>query len=168
MIVLGDGSWRKRGFSSLFGLVSLIGYSTGNVIDIIIKSGCCKACEYGSYIGDGDSKTFAGLLKSEPYKNFEMRKKECIDHVQKRMGFGLRNLKKKVHGLGGKGKIHNSLEKMKKEIWSTLYHKLSTNENPQHSKCPAGENSWCSGQKARATNTLSTFSHKPALSKTVF
>jgi len=31
--VSGDGSWRKRGFSSLYGFVSLIGWYTGKVVD---------------------------------------------------------------------------------------------------------------------------------------
>lgn len=33
--VSGDGSWRKRGFSSLYGLVSLIGWHTGKLIDVL-------------------------------------------------------------------------------------------------------------------------------------
>jgi len=79
------------------------------------------------------------------------------------MGTRLRNLKKNVRGLGGKGKLtgkliddlslyfglairrnHNSIVNMKKEIWATLYHKISTDDNPQHDRCPDGENSWCS------------------------
>lgn len=36
--VSGDGSWRKRGFSSLFGFVSLIGWFTGKVVDVLVKS----------------------------------------------------------------------------------------------------------------------------------
>lgn len=46
LIVSGDGTWRKRGFSSLFGLVTLIGWFTGKVVDILVKSKYCKACEY--------------------------------------------------------------------------------------------------------------------------
>lgn len=45
-IVSSDGSWRKSGFSSLFGLVTLIGWHTGKVIDIIVKFKYCKACEF--------------------------------------------------------------------------------------------------------------------------
>lgn len=45
LTVSGDGSWRKRGFTSLFGLVSLIGWHTGKVVDIIVKSKYCKICE---------------------------------------------------------------------------------------------------------------------------
>lgn len=44
--VSGDGSWRKRGFSSLFGITSLIGWSSGKIIDVEVKSKYCKSCEY--------------------------------------------------------------------------------------------------------------------------
>lgn len=43
--VSSDGSWRKRGFSSLYGIVSLIGWHTGKVLDVIVKSKFCKMCE---------------------------------------------------------------------------------------------------------------------------
>lgn len=46
LTVSGDGTWRKRGFSSLYGLVSLIGYYVGKVVDFEVKSKYCKACEY--------------------------------------------------------------------------------------------------------------------------
>lgn len=122
IIVSGDGTWRKRGFSSLFGLVTLIGWFTGKILDVCVKSKYCKSCEfwkkredtaeyeewaenhtlecqcnysgsagkmeidavteifqrsetlynvkYGSYIGDGDSKTFKGILEAKPYNIF--------------------------------------------------------------------------------------------------
>lgn len=44
--VSGDGSWRKRGFSSLFGIVTLIGLHTGKVVDTVVKSKYCKSYEY--------------------------------------------------------------------------------------------------------------------------
>jgi len=63
------------------------------------------------------------------------------------MGTRLRNLKKNTKGLGGKGKLTgrliddltlyyglgirrntDSVENMRKEIWATLYHKLSTDK----------------------------------------
>lgn len=155
--VSGDGTWLKRGFSSLFGLVSLIRWNSGKVVDIVIKSKYCKECEYwtkrydsteylewlenhtnecqanhegssgkmevdvvgemfqrseelyevryANFIRDGDSKTFKGILDSEPYESFTVLKKECVDHVQKRMGTRLRNLKKVKKGLGARGKL---------------------------------------------------------------
>ena len=44
LIVSGDGSWRRRGFSSLQGISSVIGLNTGKVIDVSIKSSFCRAC----------------------------------------------------------------------------------------------------------------------------
>lgn len=36
-----DGSWKKRGFSSLYGVTTLIGYYSGKVLDLVVKSGYC-------------------------------------------------------------------------------------------------------------------------------
>ena len=57
---------------------------------------------------------------------------------------------------------------MRKEIYATLYHKISTDEKPQHDKCPVGEDSWCSWQKAKASPTLDIYTHKPAMPMQVF
>ena len=237
--ISGDGSWRKRGFTSLYGLVSVIGWYSGKVVDAVVKSKYCKSCQYwknkeeteeyaewlenhanecqanheGSagkmevdavvemfqrsetlhnvkyvnYIGDGDSKTFKGITDAKPYKDFIVNKKECIDHVQKRMGTRLRNLKKSNKGLGGKGKLtgklidelsryyglairrnSESIVAMKDAIWATIFHKLSTDENPQHHHCPVGEDSWCTWQKAKATNNLDNYKHKQPLLQEVY
>lgn len=62
----------------------------------------------------------------------------------------------------------DSIEKMKNAIWATLDHKMSTDENPQHDRCPAGEDSWCSWQKAKAANTLDEYKHNPPMETEVF
>lgn len=228
--VSGDGSWKKRGFSSLFGVSSLIGYYTSKVLDISVKSSFCKACtfwekrsntveyeewlqshtdectanhegssgkmevdgiremflrsedlhnvRYINYIGDGDSKTYKAIVDSVPYP---VTKKECINHVQKRMGARLRKCKKENKGLGGKGKLtakliddlstfyglairrhQNSVDEMYKAIWSTLYHKSSSDDNPKHDYCPEGPNSWCTWQRAKAARQ-SDYTHKTPL-----
>jgi len=36
LTVSGDGSWRRRGFSSLFGVTTLIGWHTGKVLDVCV------------------------------------------------------------------------------------------------------------------------------------
>ncbi|XP_032689786.1 uncharacterized protein LOC116853045 [Odontomachus brunneus] len=157
------------------------------VIEMFQRSEELHGLKYSHYVGDGDSKTFKGILDSNPYENLDVKKKECIDHVQKRMGTRLRNLKKNVRGLGGKGKLtgkliddlslyfglairrnHNSIVNMKKEIWATLYHKISTDDNPQHDRCPDGENSWCSWKKAISRNKLVNYQHKSAMKDEVF
>lgn len=51
--VSGDGSWAKRGFTSLLGIVSLIGKFSNKVIDVIVKCKVCKACE--KWVGKEDT-----------------------------------------------------------------------------------------------------------------
>ncbi|KOC70147.1 hypothetical protein WH47_08408, partial [Habropoda laboriosa] len=232
LTVSGDGTWMKRGYSSLLGVSTLISFYSGKVLDLIVKCSYCKTCEfwknfegteeydewenkhsdkcsanhngsagkmevdsivemfkrsetlynvrYGNYVGDGDSKTYKGIVDSNPYQNLVVKKKECIGHVQKRMGTQLRKVKKDNPGIGGRGKltaklideltvyyglairrsINTSVETMKNAIWATYYHKISTDEKPQHSKCPSGEDTWCSYQKAKASGTLDSYKHK--------
>ncbi|KAK0181687.1 hypothetical protein PV327_003952 [Microctonus hyperodae] len=45
IVVSGDSTWKKRGLSSFFGVATLIGYITGKVIDFVVKSKYCEACE---------------------------------------------------------------------------------------------------------------------------
>ncbi|KYM97486.1 hypothetical protein ALC62_11778, partial [Cyphomyrmex costatus] len=253
--VSGDGTWKRRGFASLYGVATLIGYYSGKVLDLFVKSSYCKSCEtwkrklntaeyedwyndhiendecmanhqgaagnmevtsivemfkrsfekhglrYSNYIGDGDSKTYSVVLNAKPYgENFEINKKECVGHVQKRMGKNLRELvnktveEKVVKGktirrkiLSGEGKLSgpvidkltvyyglairrhsNSIQDMKNAIWATYYHYSSTDEHPQHDKCPSGIDSWCVWQSASAADTLSSFKHdKLLLSKDI-
>ncbi|GBN44821.1 hypothetical protein AVEN_133513-1 [Araneus ventricosus] len=42
------------------------------------------------------------------------------------------------------------VNKMKKSIFASLYHCMSTDTKPQHSKCPVGAESWCFFQRAIA------------------
>ena len=51
----------------------------------------------------------------------------------------------------------DSVEDMKNAIWATYYHKISTDQSPQHHLCPKGENSWCKWQKAKAQKKLKGF-----------
>lgn len=104
------------------------------------------------------------------------------------MGSRLRSEKKKHKGIGGKepGKLTDklindltacyglaitrhtdSVDKMRKTIWATYYHKCSTNEKPQHDYCPAEANSWCSWQRAEAEGKLKDYTHNPPLTDQV-
>ncbi|CAB3241668.1 unnamed protein product [Arctia plantaginis] len=128
---------------------------------------------YRNYIGDGDSKAYSGLVNSNG-DDFLIAKKECVGHVQKRMGTRLREIVKKTvvdtetkagkkikrKSLSGKGKRtakiidkltvyyrlairrhSDSVKNMKNAIWATFFHYSSTDENPQHEKCPSGADS---------------------------
>lgn len=77
-------------------------------------------------------------------------------------------MKKLVKDLGGKGKLTGkvidelsiffglairrncySVENMKSAIWATLYHKISSDDKPQHDRCPIEKYSWGSWQRAK-------------------
>ena len=139
------------------------------IIEMFGRSETLLGVKYANYVGDGDSKTYSSICKAVPYEDLAVQKKECIGHVQKRMGTRLRNMKKMTKGLGGKGKLTgkmidkltvyyglpirrnaHSVQKMKNDIWATFYHYGSTDDNPQHEKCPPGDESWCEWQRALA------------------
>ncbi|KAH7968168.1 hypothetical protein HPB52_006389 [Rhipicephalus sanguineus] len=140
---------------------------------------------YTTVLSDGDSRTFHALSEAEVYGFIQIDKKDCINHVHKRMGAALRNLvdKKKAQGesLGGRGKLTqekikkianyygyalrsniNDVPAMKRAVEATLLHMTSTDDAPKHSKCPEGASSRCKYNRALA-NGESPPSHKNAL-----
>lgn len=228
-----DGSWQRRGYSSLNGTFTAISIKTGKIIDCEIMSRYCKNCNrhknlkktnpvryrqwfkqheknctinhvgsagamevtgatrifersiktrglrYTEYLGDGDSKGFDTVALNNP--NANLKKLECVGHVQKRVGTRLRNLKKVVKNLGGRGKLTNkmidklqnyygiavranagNLAEMKKGIHASLFHVASSKKNEWHDHCPKGESSWCRFQSDKATG-LNTYKSGPGL-----
>ncbi|KAL1512702.1 hypothetical protein ABEB36_002249 [Hypothenemus hampei] len=128
------------------------------VKEMFTRSVVKHGVKYARYIGDGDSKTFKGILDVNPYGgDLLVEKKECVGHVQKRMGSRLRKVKKEK-GLGGKGV--ESVEDMKNSVWATYYHKSSTDDKPQHQYCPSGPSSWCKWQQAVADDRAENYVHE--------
>lgn len=147
------------------------------VVEMFKKSEEQYDVKHTDHIGDGDSKTYKSIVESKPYgEKVQIRKKECIGHVQKRMGARLRQCKKNHKGkIEGKNKLtakmidkfalyyglairrnFDSVEGMQDAIWATFYHYSSSTKNPQHQLCPEGSDSWCEWQKSKAvlcTNT---------------
>ena len=131
---------------------------------------------YTQYLGDGDSKSFSSVKNI--YSNAEVEKLECVGHIQKRVGNRLRNLKKNVKDLGGRGNLTNktidrlqnyygiairsnvgNLEGMKKGVLAALFHVASSKRDNYHTAyCPPGENSWCKFQRDKS---LGTSMYKP-------
>ena len=223
-----DGTWAKRGFTSLHGVVAIISLTTGQVIDYECLSKSCQGCKswksrkgtdeyeewvqkhadvckinfegssgamesegalrmfrrsssqyklrYTNIISDGDSKTHTAIVQEDVYDGREVQKLECVGHVQKRMGTALRKVKKEKK-LGGKGKLTDALidsmqtyygmairnnkgnvDEMERATLAILYHKLSTDNKPQHEYCPL--NSWCKYKNHRGPEP---FKHNKAL-----
>lgn len=132
---------------------------------------------YTTVVSDGDSKTFSHLTELNLYGDTNIEKVECLNHVAKRLGTGLRKVVADNTGTGEPlgGKKHGSLKgttidkltafyrnaiqnnlgdisKMKTAIFATLDHCSSTDSNPKHSKCPKGSESWCFFNRAKANN----------------
>ena len=49
---------------------------------------------YTQYLGDGDTKSFLEVVKSNPYNGTAVNKLECIGHIQKRVGSRLLKMRK--------------------------------------------------------------------------
>ena len=136
---------------------------------------------YTSYIGDGDTSSFNDVINSKPYgDNVVIDKKECVGHVQKRMGTRLRNLRQEKKGvvlsdnkkIMGKGRLTdkavNTLQNyygmairqntdniyvIKKCIWAVLYHNSDiTDLVERHKFCPRSDTSWCIWQADQVTS----------------
>ena len=84
--------------------------------EIFVQSLSKHGLKYTTFIGDGDTGCFGKVQRklSEVYGlDYIVVKEECMDHVQKPMGYGLREYKRKKRGIklpdgktaGGKGKL---------------------------------------------------------------
>jgi len=137
-----------------------------SIFERSIKKNCLI---YKEYLGDGDSSSFADVVKSEPYKDHKVtpEKLECIGHVQKRLGTRLLNLVKTHKGtktpLSGRGKLTekcmNSMQNyyglairrntsnlyaMKKAVYAILFHFTeNADASERHKFCPRDADSWC-------------------------
>ncbi|XP_055950897.1 uncharacterized protein LOC129984987 [Argiope bruennichi] len=227
-----DGTWQKRGHSSLYGIGIIVDILTGLIIDFEIISKYCPECttakrdlgekspefsiwykthksdcsknymgslnsmetkaaeilwkrsikncgmRYVSVVSDGDAKTYQHVSELNVYgEDVEITKEECVNHVAKRLGTGLRKKVKECQSkgitLGGRkvGSLKEStilkltnyyrkaikenvpdVQKMKSAIFASLFHCSSTDKTPKHSKCPTGSTSWCFYQRALANN----------------
>ncbi|GFY30392.1 uncharacterized protein TNCV_4066421 [Trichonephila clavipes] len=146
-----DGTWQRRGYSSMNGCFAALSVDTG--------------LKYAYYYGDGDSKGFISV--KDTYGKDSVTKSECIGHVQKRVGARLRKLKSKNKNLSGKGKLTDSfidrlqnyygiavhsnvgnLSGLQQNVIAALFHCSSSVEKPMHGQCPIGKESWCYYQRA--------------------
>ncbi|KAG0429734.1 hypothetical protein HPB47_023339 [Ixodes persulcatus] len=113
-------------------------------------------------------------------------KRGHTSHFGGRCGAGLESLKK-VKGLGGKGKLTNikikkptnyyacalkdnapDVTAMQRKVYASLLHSYSTDEEPRHSACPTGMDSWLHFNRSKdlkeAGESPASWPHKPAFS----
>ncbi|GFV02293.1 uncharacterized protein TNCV_528641 [Trichonephila clavipes] len=168
------------------------GMECRGVLSIFQRSETSRKACYTQYLGDGDSKGFLTIKEAKVYGDTEVEKLECVGHVQKRMGTRLRNILKMSKGnklsdgknISGRGRLTlkevdsiqhyyglairkklSSVEDMKRAIWAIYFHKLNTEDNPQHALCPLGEDSWCGYNRSIVTGEF--YIHKHSLPKSI-
>ncbi|GFT99135.1 uncharacterized protein TNCV_3794841 [Trichonephila clavipes] len=56
-------------------------------------------------------------------------------------------------------KIKTCLSDMRKAVWAVYFHIRSSDEEPLHSFCPVGPNSWCKYQNQVVEGSVETFRH---------
>ena len=116
---------------------------------------------YVDMLSDGDSTAYMAVCDLNPYNPQQVNKLECVNHAHKQMGTALRKLAKE-NRLGGRGigcltewkcdSLQNfyrgaildnipDVEKMRNAVWASLYHSMSTDEEPHHRQCPQGTES---------------------------
>lgn len=161
------------------------GMEVEGAVKIFQRSVTRYGVRYTDYLGDGDSNAYKSVSESLPYgNNVQINKLECVGHVQKRMGTRLRTLKEKSKNekladgkpLSGKNRLTtaavqklqtfyglairrncHSLNEMKKSVWATYFHVMSSNSNPTHQLCPTDELTWCKYNKSLEENI--TYDH---------
>ncbi|GFU02192.1 uncharacterized protein TNCV_1547681 [Trichonephila clavipes] len=188
-----DGTWHKRGHTSLYGIGIVIDIMTSLVVDFEVLSKYCHECSMAAKdMGEASPRVSdleIGAFRKMPEKNLMVPQKECVNHVAKRLGTALRNKVKEWRSkgvtLGGRKqgsltdatitKLQNfhrkaivdnvpEVEKMKASIFATLFHCMLTDAKPMHSKCPHGKLSWCFYNRAKADNKVPG-SHKSMKTK---
>ena len=155
-------------------------------VDIFSRSIATRKLKYTTFVGDGDSSSF-GRVKEALHKKFgadyEIKKEECVGHVQKRLGRGLRRYKNDMKGeklsdgksVGGKGRLTDkvvdkmqnyygkairgnkgNLEGVKTSIKAIQHHMVKNDKislEQQHQHCPKSADTWCKYWKDKADGT---------------
>ena len=91
-----DGTWKKRGYSSLNCIVTIVSVETGKAIEQMLWNVKTLLLafrlqlkkynlRYTQYLGEGDTKSYLEVVRSDPYNGIEINKLECIGHIQKRV-----------------------------------------------------------------------------------
>jgi hypothetical protein len=145
-------------------------------VQIFSRSIETRTLKYTTFVGDGDSSSF-GCVKEALEEKFgsayQIKKEECVGHVQKRLGTALKKYKNDNKGkklsdgksVGGKGRLTDkmidrmqnfygqairenkgNLEGMKTRIKAIHHHMIKDDTlslRKQHQHCPKSSDTWC-------------------------
>ena len=90
------------------------------IVDCFKNSIVFNKLRYTTYIGDGDTKSYANVVVSDPCPGIIIEKAECVGHVQKRVGTRLRKFKSDCKELMP---LEYSKDKKQRQMVTYLTHK---------------------------------------------
>ena len=86
------------------------------LVECFMSSVQDRKLRYINYIGDEDSKSYPDIVAKDPYNGKEVKKLDCVGHIQKRVGARLRKLKSNSKSnlsdgkpIGGKGRLTDKM-----------------------------------------------------------
>ena len=75
------------------------GMEAEGALELFRRSVTKYGLRYETFIGDGDAKSYEGIVKAAPYgPTYVIEKEECAGHIQKRMGTRLRSVVSQFRG----------------------------------------------------------------------
>ena len=155
-------------------------------VEIFSRSIEKRKLKYTTFVGDGNSSSFGRVKAALDEKfgpDYEIKKEECVGHVQKRLGTALRKYKKDNKGkklsdgktVGGKGRLTDKvidkmqnyyrkairgnkgdLNGMKESIKAIECHMIKNAKvglKEQHQYCPKSGDTWCKYWKDKNDGT---------------
>lgn len=169
------------------------------VLDIYFRDPLkISLCDMLSFSGMRDSKSHNLLVNEAVYGDIKVAKLKCVGHVQKRLGFRLRSLKKRTgqthlevgKGIGGRGRLTDKtidslqvhygkaikentydIGAMHNAVMAIWHHTQASDDSPDHDLYLPGEHSWCGFQRDQANGTTD-YSHEhplpAAVAKAIF
>ncbi|KAJ4441133.1 hypothetical protein ANN_10983 [Periplaneta americana] len=146
------------------------GMEAKGAVDIFWRSEHAHSARYVGFLGDGDSKAHLAVNEAKPYENGSKTTEALNEWKGKKLSDGkalsgkgrltgteIDNIQR-YYGLAIRNNCHD-LRSMRKAVWATYFHKLSTDETPQHGLCPAGADSWCRYRRAEASGEVYEYKH---------
>ncbi|GFV32949.1 uncharacterized protein TNCV_1745911 [Trichonephila clavipes] len=164
-----DGTWQRRGYSSMNGCVAALSVDTGKVVDIEVMSSYCPTCRNISKMPRRiESETFAAdhvchsnfqgfALKMEAVGATRIFQRSIVKRGFKyahyygdgdcKLTDSFIDRLQNYYGIAVRSNVGN-LSGLQQNVIAALFHCSSSVEKPMHGQCPIGKDSWCYYQRA--------------------
>ncbi|GFY17579.1 uncharacterized protein TNCV_3519341 [Trichonephila clavipes] len=160
-----DGTWLRRGYSSMNGCVAALSVDTGKVVNIEIMSSYCPTCRKISKMPRSiESETFAAdhvchsnfqgsALKMEAVGATRIFQCSIVKrglkyaHYYGKLTDSFIDRLQNYYGIAVRSNVGN-LSGLQQNVIAALFHCSSSVEKPMHGQCPIGKDSSCYYQRA--------------------